>query len=1017
MRVMPLQKIPPRGSVSQPVAEGAMEDSSESVPTGPAGKLWGGYLNAVGSVTHGLSWASRKSGQFSANRPWWMIAATLVIGALCCVPWGTSFKYESDPNVLWVPRNSKAAVDGDFVAGLYPFRRPGASFYAQLQPDKYAEFGGSENALVLPVTWEMFQLDTKIRAISVEGANGSNITYADICEQTSSGSCVTSGYLNFWDWSFATFVANVSGSTTDRKAGNNAAFQAQATSTTYPDSQSVQTLVVFGGVEFAYTPAPAVSATNVIGSDYWINGNVRSAVADRWSRAVTDLLLREMDGNDYEYMTFTFIAATSVGDELSVAITGDMFLIVVSFILYIAMAVILLSKLDSVLTRTSLALLGILVIVLGVMAGWGLGILFGMPFTPLQQLSPFILIGMGVDVLFVLVKSYEIIVERTPSMTMSAAFGQLMATSGVSVVITLLASILAFALGVVNELNSVRWFAGFAALNTLGICFFMVTTFVALFALNERRAALGRRDFICCAPCARKSVSPALPGSPEGSSQTESESFVKCLFRVHYAPALTNVWVKLAVVVLFSGGIAVAFIGITKMKFGQPITDLVPDGSYLKAYEVVQMATYENQVGPETALYFRGLDWSLPSTQAKMLTALGMALSTSHINASTSVTQGNWYIEFNQYAAANGVVLTSDGGCVNPYIDAQAGDPFAAVVASSPTLAPLGGCVPQADYYTALAAFLPVSSTAANDVIFESSNAGVTITGITSCRMALSTIPKSGLGKYEAELFNSQRAVEVSINDEVFAAEGVAYGDDVVFSWNFQYKYYEGDAILPRLTWQYFVLSLAGIGFIVLIMLVHPLTALLLVIAVGMVILFLFGELWVLGIRFNQVSVINMIMATGLATDYTVYFVQKFMTVSQNIDGDNSRNGRMVRALAETGSAVFLGGFTALIGTVPMAFAKSTIIRTFFFLIFGTILFALLIGLMLMPVVFSCIGPGALKSSLMDDDDVVAADDMDASEAQKKGGGDVSITPTSVSLDASTSSSDSSMVDVRPSAV
>ncbi|KAG1663695.1 hypothetical protein FOA52_013263 [Chlamydomonas sp. UWO 241] len=1005
-----------RGSGGQAVAEGAMEGSSESVPSGPAGKLWAGYLNAVGSVTHGLSWANRKNGQFSANHPWWMLAVTLVIGALCCVPWGPSFKYESDANVLWVPRNSKAAVDGDYIAGLFPYRRAGASFYAQLQPDKYAEFGGSENALVIPVTWEMFQLDTKIRKISVEGnSKGKNVTYADICEQTASGSCVTSGYLNFWDMSFATFVANVSGSATDRTAGNNAAFQAQATSTTYPDGQSVQTLVVFGGVEFAYTPTPAVSASNVIGSDYWINGNVRSAVAERWTRAVTDLLLLEMDGKDYEYMTFTFITGTSVGDELSTAITGDMFLVVVSLIVYIAMAVIFLTKFDSVLTRTSLALLGILVIILGIMAGWGLGMLFGMPFTPLQQLSPFILVGMGVDVLFVLVKSYEIIVERTPSMTMSAAFGQLMATSGVSVIITLLASMIAFALGVINDLNSVRWFAGFAALNTLGICFFMVTTFVALFALNERRAALGRRDFICCAPCARKSASPLLPGSAEGSRQAEAESLIKRLFRVYYAPALTNTWVKLAVLLVFSGGIAVSFVGITKMKYGQPTSDLAPDGSYLKDYEAVQMVTYENQVGPEMALYFRGLDWSLPSTQAKMLTALGMALSTSHINASTSVTQGNWYIEFNQYAAANGVVLTLDGGCINPYIAVVVGDPFAAVVVSSPTLAPLGGCVPQADYYTTLAAFLTAFPSAANAVVFESADAGVTITGITSCRMPLSTIPKSGSGKYEAELFDSQRAVEKKINSDVFAAEGVAYGDDIVFSWNFQYKYYEGDSILPRLTWQYFVLSLAGIGFIVLIMLVHPLTALLLVIAVGMVILFLFGELWVLGIRFNQVSVINMIMATGLATDYTVYFVQKFMTVSQSIDGDTTRDARMVRALAETGSAVFLGGFTALIGTVPMAFAASVIIRTFFFLIFGTILFALLIGLMLMPVVFSCIGPGALKSSLMDDDNDGVADDTDVSESQKKG--DLEMTETTASLDTSDSTRASSRVAVRPPVV
>ncbi len=48
-------------------------------------------------------------------------------------------------------------------------------------------------------------------------------------------------------------------------------------------------------------------------------------------------------------------------------------------------------------------------------------------------------------------------------------------------------------------------------------------------------------------------------------------------------------------------------------------------------------------------------------------------------------------------------------------------------------------------------------------------------------------------------------------------------------------------------------------------------------------------------------------------------------------------------------------------GTIPLAFAGSAILRTFFALIFGTIAYALLIGLMLMPALFSLVGPPPLK--------------------------------------------------------
>jgi hypothetical protein len=46
-----------------------------------------------------------------------------------------------------------------------------------------------------------------------------------------------------------------------------------------------------------------------------------------------------------------------------------------------------LSLQDTVITRTTLAIMGVGVVCLGIFSGWGWGMLFGMPFTPLQQVS------------------------------------------------------------------------------------------------------------------------------------------------------------------------------------------------------------------------------------------------------------------------------------------------------------------------------------------------------------------------------------------------------------------------------------------------------------------------------------------------------------------------------------------------------------------------------------------------------------------------------------------------------
>lgn len=122
--------------------------------------------------------------------------------------------------------------------------------------------------------------------------------------------------------------------------------------------------------------------------------------------------------------------------------------------------------------------------------------------------------------------------------------------------------------------------------------------------------------------------------------------------------------------------------------------------------------------------------------------------------------------------------------------------------------------------------------------------------------------------------------------------------------------------MLGKLTLEYAGLAVAGVGIVLLITLVHPLSSLLMMISVALVMLYLFGEMWIFNIRFNQViaqilrlkchawaarsyshsnvyqrslenvfslnvvqlSVISMIMATGLAVDYSVYLAQKFMT-------------------------------------------------------------------------------------------------------------------------------------------
>ena len=170
-----------------------------------------------------------------------------------------------------------------------------------------------------------------------------------------------------------------------------------------------------------------------------------------------------------------------------------------------------------------------------------------------------------------------------------------------------------------------------------------------------------------------------------------------------------------------------------------------------------------------------------------------------------------------------------------------------------------------------------------------------------------------------------------------------------MFTFNQVFVYWQQDAYL----WSELLnnLSYAGTGvFIVCLFgLVHP-AALLATAGVGIVDLFLFGSMIIGNIRFNAISVVNFVMAVGLAVDYTLHFCHAFLATRGPDLGE-----RVKYVLNTMGSSILKGGGTTLMGTIPMALAKSTIFRTFFALLLSTIVYGLAVGLMFIPIVLSVV--------------------------------------------------------------
>ena len=166
------------------------------------------------------------------------------------------------------------------------------------------------------------------------------------------------------------------------------------------------------------------------------------------------------------------------------------------------------------------------------------------------------------------------------------------------------------------------------------------------------------------------------------------------------------------------------------------------------------------------------------------------------------------------------------------------------------------------------------------------------------------------------------RNIQQRINEEIFGFQPDASDDDarVCFIYDFDFVFYEQDRVILGELITNLGLATAGVFLVALAMLVHPVAALMVVVAVLCVDVFLFGELWIFNIRFNTVSVINLVMAVGLSADYSVHIIHKFLT----IDGE-SRVERMIIAMSEIGRAVLQGGLTTMVSLIPLAFASSQV--------------------------------------------------------------------------------------------
>ena len=288
----------------------------------------------------------------------------------------------------------------------------------------------------------------------------------------------------------------------------------------------------------------------------------------------------------------------------------------------------------------------------------------------------------------------------------------------------------------------------------------------------------------------------------------------------------------------------------------------------------------------------------------------------AHLQTTSGPTFSSWFHEYKEYVAAN-----CYGSCVGVAVDVN------------------GFSTNEVEFYSNLHAFLLSSGARfASSIIFDENDDTVIITS----KMDL---------KYKAGIKNiAEKEIEAmeQLRDECakFGAAGMP-----TYPYTFEYLTWETFIIIMKEMVMNVGLCLVAVFVITLILIAQPVTALLVFFCVSCVIAEVLGAMFFWGLVIDNVCVINLTLAVGLAVDYSAHVGHCFMLKS----GTNRE--RVIAALGDIGAAVLNGAISTFLAVVCLSLSESYVFRTLFKQFFLTCTFGVFNGMVFLPVLLLWFGP------------------------------------------------------------
>ncbi|XP_048200061.1 patched domain-containing protein 3 [Perognathus longimembris pacificus] len=266
-----------------------------------------------------------------------------------------------------------------------------------------------------------------------------------------------------------------------------------------------------------------------------------------------------------------------------------------AYVLIILFAIISCFRLNCIRSKIGVAVFGVFNVAMAVVSGFGLMLHVGVPFVIIVANSPFLILGVGVDDMFIMISGWQ---KTSLLVTVRERLSSVYSKVAVSITITSITNVLAFFTGVMSSFRSVQYFCIYTG-TTLVFCYcYKITCFGAVMALDGRREVsclhwvkkpdpkYGSLKKACCFPFE------SVPDEYGADNHP-----MNLFFRDHFGPFLTTTKCKLFVVLTYILYIISSIYGCFHVQEGLDLRNLASDDSYIIPYFNTEQ-DYFSEYGP-----------------------------------------------------------------------------------------------------------------------------------------------------------------------------------------------------------------------------------------------------------------------------------------------------------------------------------------------------------------------------------------------------------------------------------